>query len=154
CATGTASAGSSSTAVNRSTARQRFASARETVQSTKSSVQVKVPEISPLNRINTYDFLVTSTRLAIPFNRPNLAGSENRYLAEAIAAGPLAGDGPFTKRATALLRELLDAPAALLTTSCTHALDMAALLLDLRPGDEVVLPSFTFCSTANAFVLR
>jgi dTDP-4-amino-4,6-dideoxygalactose transaminase len=94
------------------------------------------------------------TRLAIPFNRPNLAGAETRYLTEAIAAGPLAGDGPFTKRATALLRELLDAPAALLTTSCTHALDMAALLLDLCPGDEVVLPSFTFCSTANAFALR
>jgi dTDP-4-amino-4,6-dideoxygalactose transaminase len=94
------------------------------------------------------------TRVAIPFNRPNLAGSETRYLAEAIAAGPLAGDGPFTKRATALLMKLLDAPAALLTTSCTHALDMAALLLDLRPGDEVVVPSFTFCSTANAFALR
>jgi dTDP-4-amino-4,6-dideoxygalactose transaminase len=94
------------------------------------------------------------TRLAIPFNRPNLAGSETRYLTEAIAAGPLAGDGPFTKRATALLKELLDAPAALLTTSCTHALDMAALLLELHPGDEVVLPSFTFCSTANAFALR
>jgi dTDP-4-amino-4,6-dideoxygalactose transaminase len=116
---------------------------------------VKTCDINPQKRINTYDFLMTSsTRLAIPFNRPNLAGPENQYLAEAIAAGPLAGDGPFTKRATALLENLLGAPAALLTTSCTHALDMAALLLDLRPGDEVVVPSFTFCSTANAFALR
>jgi dTDP-4-amino-4,6-dideoxygalactose transaminase len=98
--------------------------------------------------------MTSSTRLAIPFNRPNLAGPETRYLAEALAGGSLAGDGPFTKRSTALLTNLLDAPAALLTTSCTHALEMAALLLDLRPGDEVVVPSFTFSSTANAFALR
>src|SRR6185369_4290562 len=71
-----------------------------------------------------------------------------------MASGPLSGDGPFTKRATRMLTTLLDAPAALLTTSCTHALDMSAILLDLSPGDEVILPSFTFVSTANAYVLR
>jgi dTDP-4-amino-4,6-dideoxygalactose transaminase len=75
-------------------------------------------------------------------------------MAQAMDGGPLSGDGPFTKRATALLREIVGAPAALLTTSCTHALDMSALLLDLRPGDEVILPSFTFCSTATAYALR
>jgi dTDP-4-amino-4,6-dideoxygalactose transaminase len=97
---------------------------------------------------------VTITRHAIPFNRPHLAGSEAQYLHEAMARGPLSGDGPFTKRATALLTAIIGAPAALLTTSCTHALDMSAILLDLRPGDEVVVPSFTFCSTANAYALR
>src|SRR6185369_10952696 len=71
-----------------------------------------------------------------------------------MASGPLSGDGPFTKRATRMLTTLLDAPAALLTTSCTHALDMSAMLLDLNVGDEVIMPSFTFVSTANAFVLR
>jgi dTDP-4-amino-4,6-dideoxygalactose transaminase len=75
-------------------------------------------------------------------------------MGQAMVSGPLSGDGPFTKRATALLREILGSPAALLTTSCTHALDMSALLLDLKPGDEVILPSFTFCSTATAYALR
>jgi dTDP-4-amino-4,6-dideoxygalactose transaminase len=71
-----------------------------------------------------------------------------------MASGPLAGDGPYTKRATALLTKLLGVPGALLTTSCTHALDMSATLLDLKAGDEVLMPSFTFCSTANAVALR
>jgi dTDP-4-amino-4,6-dideoxygalactose transaminase len=71
-----------------------------------------------------------------------------------MSKGPLAGDGPFTKRATALLTSLVGVPDGLLTTSCTHALDMTAILLDLEPGDEVILPSFTFCSTANAYALR
>jgi dTDP-4-amino-4,6-dideoxygalactose transaminase len=92
--------------------------------------------------------------LSIPFNRTYLAGAESGYVGQAMASGPLSGDGPFTKRATALLKEILGVPAALLTTSCTHALDMSAILLDLQPGDEVVMPSFTFCSTANAFALR
>lgn len=91
---------------------------------------------------------------SIPFNQPNLTGAESAYLAEAMASGRLSGDGPFTRRATALLTHLTGAPAALLTTSGTHALDMTAILLGLRPGDEVILPSFTFCSTANAYVLR
>jgi dTDP-4-amino-4,6-dideoxygalactose transaminase len=90
----------------------------------------------------------------IPFNRTSVAGAEAEYMSQVMANGPLSGDGPFTRRATALLRDLIGAPAALLTTSCTHALDMSAILVDVRPGDEVVMPSFTFCSTATAYVLR
>lgn len=90
----------------------------------------------------------------IPFNRTFLAGPEIGYVARAMASGPLAGDGPFTERATALLKELLGVPEALLTTSCTHALDMSAILLHLEPGDEVITSSFTFVSAANAFALR
>src|SRR5689334_7594076 len=71
-----------------------------------------------------------------------------------MASGPLSGDGPFTRKATQLLTAEIGAAAALLTTSCTHALDMTAMLLDLQPGDEVIVPSFTFCSTATAYVLR
>ncbi|WP_246002266.1 dTDP-4-amino-4,6-dideoxygalactose transaminase [Allorhizocola rhizosphaerae] len=90
----------------------------------------------------------------IPFNRPYLTGLESGYMSEAMASGALSGDGPFTKRATELLRDTLGTQAALLTTSCTHALDMSAILLDLQPGDEVIMPSFTFCSTATAYALR
>ena len=91
---------------------------------------------------------------AIPFNRPCLAGNEYKYIAEAIANGHASGDGPFTKCCHELLEKELGSSAVLLTTSCTHALEMAAILLDCGPGDEVILPSFTFVSTANAFVLR
>ncbi len=90
----------------------------------------------------------------ISFNRPWLAGNEMRYMREAVAAMQISGDGGFTKRASRLLEELLGGARVFLTTSCTHALEMAALLLDLEPGDEVILPSFTFVSTANAFALR
>jgi dTDP-4-amino-4,6-dideoxygalactose transaminase len=90
----------------------------------------------------------------IPFNRPFVTGAELGYVIQAIDSGALSGDGPFTRRATALLTELTGAPAALLTTSCTHALDMSALLLDVGPGDEVIVPSFTFTSTATAYALR
>ena len=90
----------------------------------------------------------------IPFNKPGLAGNESRYLAEAIARGHLSGDGEFTRKCSAFFEQELGLQKALLTTSCTHALEMAALLLKLQPGDEVILPSFTFVSTANAFVLR
>lgn len=76
------------------------------------------------------------------------------YLAQSIANGHLSGDGIFTKRCHHLLEESLSVEKALLTTSCTHALEMAALLLDIKPGDEIILPSFTFVSTVNAFVLR
>src|SRR5581483_6442916 len=76
------------------------------------------------------------------------------HLRRAVANGHLSGDGPFTRQCHALLEELLGVPKVLLTTSCTHALEMAALLLDIGPGDEVIVPSFTFVSTANAFVLR
>jgi dTDP-4-amino-4,6-dideoxygalactose transaminase len=91
---------------------------------------------------------------AIPFNRPCLAGNEYKYIAEAIANGHASGDGPFTKRCHELLERELGSCGVLLTTSCTHALEMAAILLNCCPGDEVILPSFTFVSTANAFVLR
>ncbi len=90
----------------------------------------------------------------IPFNRPYLTGLEPGYLSESMASGSLSGDGPFTKRASGLLREIIGVEAALLTTSCTHALDMSAILLELEAGDEVIMPSFTFCSTATAFALR
>lgn len=90
----------------------------------------------------------------IPFNRPGLMGDELRYVADAITRGHISGDGAFTRKCHAFLERELDVPCVLLTTSCTHALEMAAMLLDLRPGDEIILPSFTFVSTANAFVLR
>ncbi len=90
----------------------------------------------------------------IPFNKPALVGPEFDYIKEAIANRHLSGDGVFTRKCSRLLEELLGAPKVLLTTSCTHALEMAALLLDVGPGDEVVVPSFTFVSTVNAFVLR
>ncbi|HWZ85073.1 MAG TPA: dTDP-4-amino-4,6-dideoxygalactose transaminase [Thermoanaerobaculia bacterium] len=91
---------------------------------------------------------------AIPFNRPSFVGRERQYMDEALALGHVSGDGAFTRRCHDLLRAELGTPSVLLTTSCTHALEMAALLLDIRPGDEVVVPDFTFVSTANAFVLR
>ena len=90
----------------------------------------------------------------IPFNRPCLAGNEYQYIAQAIANGHASGDGPFTRRCHEFLERELGVPRALLTTSCTHALEMAALLLDCGPEDEVIVPSFTFVSTANAFALR
>jgi dTDP-4-amino-4,6-dideoxygalactose transaminase len=90
----------------------------------------------------------------IPFNRPAIVGNEMRYMAEAVASGKISGDGVFSRRCHALLQEELKAAKVLLTTNCTHALEMSALLLDLQPGDEVILPSFTFVSTANAYALR
>jgi dTDP-4-amino-4,6-dideoxygalactose transaminase len=90
----------------------------------------------------------------IPFNRPGLLEAALPKIHEAITSARLNGDGPFCRRAEKLLEEILGSKRALLTTSCTHALEMSALLLDLRPGDEVILPSFTFVSTANAYVLR
>ena len=88
------------------------------------------------------------------FNRPAVTGRELDYMRQALDGGAISGDGPFTKRCHALLEEIAGARKALLTTSCTHALEMAALLLDIRPGDEVICPAFTFVSTINAFVLR
>ena len=92
--------------------------------------------------------------MRIPFNRPFFSGREFELIQEAIANWQLSGDGVFTKKCHALLENELGVPKALLTTSCTHALEMAALLLDIKPGDEVIVPSFTFPSTVNAFVLR
>lgn len=90
----------------------------------------------------------------IPFNQPFAVGKEFDYIRQAIQNVHTCGDGPFTKKCHALLEQTLGVSKALLTTSCTHALEMAALLLNLQPGDEVIFPSFTFVSTVNAFVLR
>ena len=90
----------------------------------------------------------------IPFNKPCLMGNELAYMTQAVELGHISGDGTFTRKCHALLEELLQVPKALLTTSGTHALEMAALLLDIGPGDEVIVPSFTFVSTVNVFVLR
>lgn len=92
--------------------------------------------------------------MKVPFNQPHLVGTESAYVAEAIALRKLAGDGSFTKRAHTLLETHLGSGRAMLTTSCTDALEAAALLCDLGPGDEVIMPSYTFVSTANAFALR
>jgi dTDP-4-amino-4,6-dideoxygalactose transaminase len=90
----------------------------------------------------------------IPFTRPAVVGQELCYIARALRNGVLAGDGEFTKKCHGFLEQRLGSPKVLLTTSCTDALEMAALLLDIQPGDEVIVPSFTFVSTANAFMLR
>ncbi len=90
----------------------------------------------------------------IPFNKPYLTGKELAYIADAHARGQLSGDGPYTKRCNAWLEERTGCKKALLTHSCTAALEMAAILADVQPGDEIIMPSYTFVSTANAFVLR
>ena len=90
----------------------------------------------------------------IPFNRPSTVGPEFEYMQEAIRQGHLSGDGKFTHKCNDLLENLLGVSKALLTSSCTHALEMCALLLDIQPGDEIIIPSFTFVSSVNAFVLR
>ena len=90
----------------------------------------------------------------IPFNRPYVSGSELTYIASAIASGKLSGDGVFTKKCHAFFESYYSFRKVLLTTSCTDALEMAAILLNIKPGDEVIAPAFTFVSTVNAFVLR
>ena len=90
----------------------------------------------------------------IPFNKPLMTGKELQYIAEAHEQNHLSGDGPFTKRCHGWIEEQTGCAKALLTHSCTAALEMAALLLDIQPGDEIIMPSYTFVSTANAFVLR
>lgn len=90
----------------------------------------------------------------IPFNKPALTGNEKQYILEAINSPKISGDGKFTRRCQQWFEENLFCKKALLTTSCTHALEMAAILLDIKEGDEVIMPSYTFVSTANAFVLR
>jgi dTDP-4-amino-4,6-dideoxygalactose transaminase len=90
----------------------------------------------------------------IPFNKPPLTGNEEKYILESMKSGKISGDGEFTKRCHKWFEENLGCKKALLTTSCTHALEMAAILLDIKEGDEIIMPSYTFVSTANAFVLR
>lgn len=94
------------------------------------------------------------SQLRIPFNRPTITGDELGLVAESLATGHLSGDGPFSRRVEALLQAEVGAVNVLLTPSCTAALELAALALDIRPGDEVIVPAFTFVSTINAFVLR
>jgi dTDP-4-amino-4,6-dideoxygalactose transaminase len=90
----------------------------------------------------------------IPFNKPYLSGKENLYITEAVTSGKISGDGMFTKKCHTFFEEKYNFKKALLTTSCTDALEMAAILLDIQPGDEVIAPAYTFVSTVNAFVLR
>ncbi|MDY3249778.1 MAG: dTDP-4-amino-4,6-dideoxygalactose transaminase [Candidatus Choladocola sp.] len=90
----------------------------------------------------------------IEFNRAPFVGTEMTYMEQAIRNGKLCGDGPFTKKCSELMKERFHTENILLTTSCTHALEMAAFLCDLKPGDEVIMPAYTFVSTADAFVLQ
>ncbi|RYX85615.1 dTDP-4-amino-4,6-dideoxygalactose transaminase [bacterium] len=90
----------------------------------------------------------------IPFNKTATSRCEFQYMMEAIERGHVSGDGHFTQQCNVFLEQFLSVPKVLLTTSCTHALEMSALLLDIKPGDEVIVPTYTFVSTANAFVLR
>jgi dTDP-4-amino-4,6-dideoxygalactose transaminase len=116
-----------------------------------------VPIPSEDKRIASKPFLLPDRRTApepIPFNRFCKVGTEFAYIQQAIDAMQISGDGRFTALCHEILEKGVGAKKALLTTSCTHALEMAALLLDIQPGDEVIIPSFTFVSTANAFVLR
>ncbi len=94
------------------------------------------------------------TTIQIPFNKPALIGNELNYIADAVRSGKISGDATYSKKCHTLFEQLLGVPKALLTPSCTHALEMAALLLKLAPGDEVIIPDFTFVSTVNAFVLH
>ena len=97
---------------------------------------------------------MTQVDYEIPFNRPALVGNEWKYVADAVRMGQISGDGFYTLQCHNFLERNLGVPKALLTTSCTHALELAALLLDLKEGDEVIVPTFSFVSTANAFALR
>ena len=92
--------------------------------------------------------------MKIPFNKPFIVGKELFYIAQAVLNGHISGDGPFTKKCQKLMEEKFSAKKVLLTHSCTAALEMSALLINIQPGDEVILPSYTFVSTANAFALR
>lgn len=90
----------------------------------------------------------------IPFNKPPYTGKEQQYVIAAMQSSNMSGDGPFSKKCQAWFEQRLGAPKTLLTPSCTAALEMAAILIDIQPGDEVIMPSYTFVSTANAFALR
>lgn len=92
--------------------------------------------------------------MSIPFNKPYLSGKESEYIIQAVQSGKISGDGIFTKKCHSFFENQFGFKKCLLTTSCTDALEMAAILIDIKPGDEVIMPSYTFVSTANAFVLR
>jgi dTDP-4-amino-4,6-dideoxygalactose transaminase len=90
----------------------------------------------------------------IPFNKIHLTGKEHEYIDESLRSHRISGDGVFTDKCNTYLERVIGSSKALLTTSCTHSLEMCALLLDIQPGDEFIVPSFAFVTTANAFVLR
>ena len=92
--------------------------------------------------------------MRIPFNKPYLSGKEVAYITDAVSSGKISGNGKYTKKCHAFFEEIYNFKRCLLTTSCTDALEMIAILMDIKPGDEVIIPSYTFVSTANAFVLR
>lgn len=98
--------------------------------------------------------MFTNNKIFIPFNKPNIVGNELKYIKQAVKSGKISGDGIFTKKCHKFLENRYQAKKVLLTTSGTAALEMAAILCNIKPGDEVIMPSFTFVSTANAFVLR
>ena len=93
-------------------------------------------------------------KIKIPFNKPFIVGKELYYIAQSVLSGHTAGDGTYTRKCNALLEDKFKAGKVLLTHSCTAALEMTAILCETKPGDEVILPSFTFVSTANPFFLR
>jgi len=93
-------------------------------------------------------------KFSIPFNQSSLLGRELEHISRTMTIGQIAGDQTFSRKCQGLLEQVLGVKRALVTTSCTHALEMCALLLEIQPGDEVIVPSFTFVSTANAFALR
>ncbi len=90
----------------------------------------------------------------IPFNKPYLTGKETQYIEDAVKSGKISGNGKYTVKCQTFFEEKFGFKKCLLTTSCTDALEMAAILINIQPGDEVIIPSYTFVSTANAFVLR
>ncbi|MBI1858911.1 MAG: aminotransferase class I/II-fold pyridoxal phosphate-dependent enzyme, partial [Candidatus Melainabacteria bacterium] len=91
---------------------------------------------------------------SIPFNKPSFQGKELDFIIQAVQSGHISGDGLYTRKCSDYLEKKLNAKKILLTTSCTHALEMASILIDLKEGDEVIVPSYTFVSTVNAFMLR
>ncbi len=92
--------------------------------------------------------------MKIPFNKPFFIGNETKYISQAVKSGKISGDGIFTKKCHDFFEKKYGFKKVLLTTSCTDALEMAAILIDTKVGDEIIMPSYTFVSTANAFVLR
>src|SRR6185503_5144921 len=94
------------------------------------------------------------SKISIPFNRSSMMGDELKHIIDSVSNGQIAGDQMFSRKCQALLEQTLGAVKALVTTSCTHALEMCGLLLEVGPNDEVIVPSFSFVSTANAFALR
>lgn len=116
------------------------------------SLQSVIEDVRVIPLLNTTNQTMTNYR--IPFNKPTYLGHETEYIKQSLENSHVSGDGEFTKKCHTFLEETFGVPHAFLTTSCTHALEMSALLLGIQAGDEVIVPSFTFVSSINAFVLR